>query len=192
MYRIRSASIKIKLHAIGILFLSLLFSAPCYAKVYMYEDSSGGMHFTDSPPNQRFKLFLDSLDNPKSKINNAIRRLAKLNNITQSLVRAVIRVESDFKPKAISRAGAMGLMQLMPETAADLDVLNPLDIEENIRGGVEYLRKQLQRFKRKDLALAAYNAGPGNVVRYNGIPPFPETQNYIKKVLRWEKHYAKK
>lgn len=102
--------------------------------------------------------------------------------VDDKLFRALIQAESAWNPTAVSSAGAYGLTQLMPATALELGV-NRNDVKSNLAGGAKYLRKQLDRFKTTELALAAYNAGPGNVIKYDGIPPFAETQAYVKKVI---------
>ncbi|MCX7925431.1 MAG: lytic transglycosylase domain-containing protein [Fimbriimonadales bacterium] len=104
-------------------------------------------------------------------------------HLDTALVLRVIEAESGGDPRAVSPKGAIGLMQLMPETARALGVSDPFDPVQNIEGGVRYLSHLLQRFGDLRLALAAYNAGPGNVQRYGGVPPFPETQRYLERVL---------
>lgn len=118
-----------------------------------------------------------------------IRRAGTKNGIRQSLILAVIKVESDFNPRAVSPKGAMGLMQLMPNTASDLALTNPFDPRQNINNGTKYLSSCLKMFNTADLALAAYNAGPGLVAKLKKIPPFRETQYYVKNVLKYEKEY---
>ncbi len=119
-----------------------------------------------------------------------VTRYANYYGLSESLVYAVIRAESNFNPNAVSPAGARGLMQLMPGTAAEMGVTDIFDPTQNVAGGTQYLYKMMELFKDKSLALAAYNAGPENVKRYSGIPPFSETQAYVKTVLAFEQGYS--
>mgnify|MGYP001827605963 CR=1 FL=1 len=125
--------------------------------------------------------------NEQQKIKNSILKAARKYDLPVNLITGVIRAESNFQVKAVSHAGAQGLMQLMPGTARELGVKNPFSIEENIDGGARYLRKMLDSFGGNlKLALAAYNAGPEAVIRYGGkVPPFQETQQYVDRVLRF-------
>ena len=124
------------------------------------------------------------LREPDPELNLVIDQHCGSQDLEPKLVRALIQVESAWNPVAVSRAGAMGLMQLMPDTAASLDVADPYDPDQNVRGGTVFLRRMLDRFGgRVDLALAAYNAGPGAVERHGGIPPYAETRSYVQRIL---------
>ncbi len=123
-------------------------------------------------------------------LRSIVTRYAAYYGLDEALVYAVIRAESNFNPNAVSPAGARGLMQLMPGTAAEMGVTDIFDPTQNIAGGTQYLHKMMELFNDKQLAVAAYNAGPENVKRYNGIPPFSETQAYVKTVLRFETAYS--
>lgn len=118
-----------------------------------------------------------------------IRSAADSFDVDPALVKAVMAAESNFEPRAVSRVGAQGLMQLMPATARAMGVRRPFAPSENIRGGVRYLRSLLDRFEKLDLALAAYNAGPDAVKRHGGIPPYPETEAYVTRVLSHYRRY---
>jgi hypothetical protein len=153
--------------------------------VYYYQDENGIFHFTDLPTSDRYRPFavFRSGDMHKEDIIEMTRTYGFLYSIDPELIRAMIQVESGFNPTAVSTAGAQGLMQIMPETQKDLGLSVPFEADSNIEAGTRYFKSLLDRFESLPLALAAYNAGPSRVEQYNGIPPFRETQEYVKKVL---------
>lgn len=134
----------------------------------------------DNSQNKVFKKDVES----RAEIDSLIEKYSSKNGLDKDFVKALVKQESGFNPNATSKCGAMGLMQLMPSTALGLGVSNAYDIEQNIAGGTKYLKSMIDRFNGDEkLALAAYNAGPNAVKKYGGIPPYQETQNYVKNVL---------
>jgi soluble lytic murein transglycosylase-like protein len=163
------------------------------AQIYAWRDPAGNLVLSDKAKSPSARSYAVTpaggvrttrpLSRKAARYEDLIQDHAAANGVSPDLVRAVIQAESAFNPLARSPKGAMGLMQLMPGTAADLGVDNPYDPDQNIRGGVTYLRQLLDRYDDDvELALAAYNAGPGAVAKYGAVPPYRETQNYVAKV----------
>ena len=171
--------------------------APASAQIYSWRDAQGSLVVSDRPREDSGEMVTYHVPGAKAlratqplrtsmrgaEFDEAIEEHSSAQGVPPELVRAVIQVESGFNSKAVSPKGAMGLMQLMPATARELGVINPFHPGENIRGGVAYLRQLLDRYgSNVELALAAYNAGPGSVAKYNAVPPYRETQDYVKRV----------
>lgn len=186
--------------------LLLLATQAVSAEIFKYRDANGRLHFTDRQLAGDYALVwrsagsklakqrsaIDRLKRNRSRFTPLIKRVAEQTSLRPALLHAVIRAESAYNPKAISSAGAVGLMQLMPATAAQYGVKDLTNPDENVRAGSLYLKKQLEHFKDLSLALAAYNAGGNAVRRYgNTIPPFPETQRYVRKVLNFYRQNSK-
>jgi soluble lytic murein transglycosylase len=170
----------------------LTFSVPTTtAEIYQYIGRDGSISLTNVPSDSRYqKIEVESsrfhTTMSEQELEPVIRRHSSQQQIHPALIRAVIKAESDFDPRAVSRAGAIGLMQLMPQTAIRLDVRDMYNPDDNVGGGAKYLRQLLDRFHGNlPLALAAYNAGENAVDRYQALPPFDETRQYVRKVLRY-------
>jgi soluble lytic murein transglycosylase-like protein len=180
---------------------------PAAADIYTWTDDQGVIHFSNdkrrgatlyvkSEPKKRRRAGVtavmpsDRSTERFTRFSEYIRQAATLYQIPEELVRAVIKVESDYDPQAVSSAGAQGLMQLMPETAMRMGTNDSFDPRLNIFGGVRYLRVLANHFNGDlELTVAGYNAGEGAVIRYGGIPPYEETQNYVMKVLYYYHRY---
>lgn len=174
--------------------MALYFSSVAgWCDIYKYVDANGVVHFTNTPTGNKFRFYLKESVRPElgtGTLNDQIVRSAKDFNLDEALIKAVIKVESNYDPKAVSAKGAQGIMQLIPSTARAMQVSDPFNAADNIRGGSRYLRQMLDQFGGNlELALAAYNAGPGNVRRYGGVPPFAETQKYIQQVKKYLQFY---
>lgn len=169
-------------------------------EIFQYIDPSGTVHFTNVPTDPRYRRLKGNQGKSthigrehREKIHRFIEDEATRQGMEPALIKAVVRTESDFDVTAVSSAGALGLMQLMPSTAADLRLTDPFDPEQNIRGGVRYLRTLMEMFNHDlILALAAYHAGAGNVLKYGRVPPIEQTQNYVQRVLRFYQSYLGK
>lgn len=192
-----------------ILIIFFLFEpAPQAAELYRFSDEEGQIYYTNIPGEDRQKVSLaqkidDSIPLPinpsetrnpsQNRFEPIIASASQLFTVDPDLVRAIIKAESNFNPRAISPKGAMGLMQLMSQTAREMDISNPFDPLQNIHAGVRYLDGLLQRLNQNlPLALAAYNAGPTRVLSQKGIPPIEETRNYVQRVMKYYRDFKKK
>jgi soluble lytic murein transglycosylase-like protein len=187
------------------LFLCLLLEAvPTSAGIYRYEDERGVIHFTNCPRDSKFKLYIKESKEDVENSDQSLIQYAKDSNrydhlisefcekyqVDFALIKAMIRAESGFNPYAVSRKGAKGLMQLMPQTALRMNVLNLHNPKENIEGGVRYFKYLLSLFNNDlRLSLAAYNAGENLVSELRSIPPYRETVDYIRRVLIYYQSY---
>lgn len=180
-------------------------ASPSWGAIYKYEDENGVVHFTNCPREPKFKLYIREPEDYASKGANyvsyshirdttrydrLIREYSKKYQVDFALVKAVIRAESGFNPYAVSRKGARGLMQLMPETAQRMNVSNIHSPRDNIEGGVRYLKYLLYLFNNDlHLSLAAYNAGENLVSQLGSIPPYRETVDYVQRVMNYYQYY---
>ncbi len=177
-------------------------TATAQRRFFRFLDENGVVHFTNVPPSdQRYHAMRLSQDGFRTVPDFSVRppihygydsiivRAAQAYRLQPALVKAVIAAESNFQPDAVSRKGALGLMQLMPQTALSLGVDEPLRPEENVLGGTRYLSQMLNRYGDVTRALAAYNAGPTAVDRYEAVPPYKETQDYVARVLDYYRRY---
>jgi soluble lytic murein transglycosylase-like protein len=182
-------------------YIMIAAATPLYADIFVYADKDGVLHFTNVPTSSQsssYKIYIkETPAKPLESYNedlydHVISEASQTHGVPFSLLKALIKTESDFNPTAISSAGARGLMQLMPENIKTLKIKNPFDPRENVMGGTRYLKQLIDHFNGKlPLALAAYNAGPGVVEKYQRIPPFQETENFVKQVMEYYSMFNK-
>jgi soluble lytic murein transglycosylase-like protein len=186
----------IRMVVLALLLPALLAPASIMADIYMFRDADGVMHFTNTPSSPEYRLYIRT-HTPQfytpaniNAFDRIIKEAAHRHGVDFYLVKAIIQAESSFNPRAISSKGARGLMQIMPENFSALNIKDPFDPHQNIMGGTRYFRALYDRYQGKlALSLSAYNAGPTVVDRYQRIPPIPETERYVEKVMRYYRHY---
>ena len=199
-----------KLSVVPVLLCAIICVQPVRADIYTYTGEGGAVSLSNVPTDHRYSILIPekkqqaelapdaaksaSIMASKIQYDGLVDEVAKTYGLESALLHAVITVESQYSPKAVSKKGAMGLMQLMPVVARHYGVADPLDPTQNLHGGAKHLRHLLRKFKNnRSLALAAYNAGEGRVARYgNQIPPYRETTDYVPRVLGFYKQYRKK
>ncbi len=183
-----------KIFVVSAIFILIVTVLSVHADIYMYTDDNGVLHFTNTPTSNEhdYKVYIKERTSISNKFHSTkkydefISDASREFDVDSRLLKAMIKAESDFDPRAISRKGAMGLMQIMPENFKMLNLKNPFDPWQNIRAGAQYFKKLYKRFNGKlALSLAAYNAGPTVVDRYKRIPPYQETEEYVSRVLRY-------
>jgi soluble lytic murein transglycosylase len=179
---------------LGTVFTLIAAVSSGHADIYMYIDNNGVMHFTNAPTSNEheYKVYIKERISVSKKFystnkyDHFITDASEQTGVDSRLLKAMIKAESDFNTRAVSKKGAMGLMQIMPENFKMLDLENPFDPWQNIRAGARYFQQLYKRFNGKlALSLAAYNAGPTAVDRYKRIPPYQETEEYVRRVLRY-------
>ncbi len=192
----RDGQVLFSITLLVVFLLVCLAPGPSRADIYKYIDSDGVVHYTNTPTSSDYLLYirekLSGLEAVSvSRAYDAIIQKAQLKyGIEFSLIKAVIQTESGFDSRAVSKKGAKGLMQIMPDNYKALSVSDPFDPSQNIMGGARYLKQLLRRYDDKlPLALAAYNAGPTAVDKYGRIPPYKETRNYVQKVMTLYNRY---
>lgn len=182
--------------SITIVMIPVFLSVLAHANIYRYKDEKGIWHFTNVKDDARYRLYIRTPQERPAvfikKFENIIDQAASRFHVAPSLIKAIIKAESDFDHKAVSAKGAKGLMQLMPDTAGAMEVQDPYDPEENIFGGTRYFSRMLARFKNLKKALAAYNAGPEAVQKCGGVPPIPQTKAFVERVLKYYHHFENK
>ena len=191
--------VRVRILCLGLLIWAFAVPTQAGGPIYSFVDEKGVTHFTNNPKgDKRFKPLprrnlartVPKWVTPRTHVyDTLIAEAAANDDVPAALVKAVIAAESAFDSQAVSRKGAQGLMQLMPDTAASVGVDNPFEPAQNVRGGTTYLRAMIDRYGDLGRALAAYNAGPSAVDRYGGIPPYRETRAYVDRVLTYYRRY---